>query len=259
MLSHFIKISLIFSLTLFCSKAFGQIDTVAYIKEFDAHKTEYIGQNFNKLYRKLKVKPESFLHSLNTYSSSTTFFYKKKNLELRIEWIGSPYSQINKNVSKNCGGKLKCILSREIKKTLNQFRVKNIQVTLPGEYFMPFCIGQLKPVKSISKFVNDRLSNNSDSTKEMSFVGLLIKIRPLQPVMTKNIIEKKNKISASHIKFAFSDKRVSRDTITLEIKWEHPIKYRNLKGTKSEADTVFTDYHYNLYWGEKIKNIEVSK
>lgn len=253
----FLKIILTLTLSLFSNKNFAQLDTLNYLKQFEINKAEYQGRNFSKLYKKLKIKPHTFSHFLSMYSSSS-IFYIKKGVELRIEWMNSPYSSINKEInSKNCSTTTKCPLTKEIKTEFDQLRIKKLDILIPENYVIIGYTGQMKPIKNISKFVNDRLSGTPPLPKNISFADFLIRIRPLSPVMTKNITNNKNKISVSHIKFAFSEKSTSKDTINLKIKWESPIKHKGFKNIKSEIDAVFTDEYYNLYWEENIKDIKI--
>lgn len=257
MLKHFINITIILSLIVFYSKAFAQIDTLNYLKQFEVNKAAYQGQNFSALYRKLKVKPQTFSHFLSMYSSSS-IFYIKKGVALRIEWLDSPYSYLNQEINfENCDGITKCTLTEEIKIKLGQLRIKNLDIIEPEKFVRIGDLGQLKPVKNISKFLNDKLSGTPPLQKNISFADLLIRIRPLSPILIKNIFNHKNKISESLIKFAFREKSISKDTINLEVKWKYPIKYKGFKDTKSDIYTIFTDEYYTLYWEEKIKNIKV--
>ncbi|QQQ28356.1 hypothetical protein [Chryseobacterium indoltheticum] len=43
------KILFILSLVVFCNEAYGQLDTMNYLKQFEANKVNYIGQPFSKL------------------------------------------------------------------------------------------------------------------------------------------------------------------------------------------------------------------
>ncbi|MCD0478655.1 MULTISPECIES: hypothetical protein [unclassified Chryseobacterium] len=54
------KIILLISLTLFCSKAFGQIDTLNYLKQFEVNKNNYVGQPMSKLLNDMiEIKPKT--------------------------------------------------------------------------------------------------------------------------------------------------------------------------------------------------------
>lgn len=122
------------SLIVFYSKAFAQIDTLNYLKQFEVNKAEYQGQNFSRLYRKLKVKPQTFSHFLSMYSSSS-IFYIKKGVALRIEWMDSPYSYLNQEInSKNCDGITKCMLTEEIKIQLGRLRIRNLNIIEPEKF-----------------------------------------------------------------------------------------------------------------------------
>lgn len=171
--------------------------------------------------------------------------------------MDSPYSYSNKEIdSHHYSDTQKCLLTKEIKAQFDRLRIKKLTISMPENYFITVDTGQLKPVKNISKFVNDRLSS-IPSLKNSSFADLLIRIRPLSPIMIKNITNNKNKIYISHITFSFKNQHISNDTISLEIVWKSPIKYKNVEDAKSYTDTVFTDEDYNLYWEEKIEDIRI--
>lgn len=258
-MTWFIKTAVLLSLIIFCNKAFAQIDTMKYLKQFEANKMEYSGEKFSKLYKKLKIKPVNFSHVTSTYTSSTTFFYPGK-IEVRIEWINSPYSEENQILkAMNCYNTSKCSFTKEIKNTFDKFKIKNIIVVSPDEYIVPGCIGQLKPVKDIRKFFNDRISG-TPPIKDISFGDLLIRVRPLLPISVQNTRHSKNKkrTSTSYIKFAFNEKYISKETLEVAIEWNNPIKYEEIKKIKNKTDTAFTEKQYNLYWEKTIKNIRLS-
>ncbi|QQQ28357.1 hypothetical protein [Chryseobacterium indoltheticum] len=207
-MKHLHKI-LALSFLLGYSIVYAQLDTLNYLKQFESG---YNGQTFSKLYKSLKIKPNAFAHTTSIYFSSTTFFYQGK-IELRIEWSDSPYSTENQCLkAMKCYKASKCIFTKKIANTFDKFKIKNITVVSTDQYFMPGCIGQLKPVKDINQFFRNKLSGILPMRKDISFGDFFFTIRPLQPIRVKNITDTqtKNRVSTSYITFAFEDKHISK-------------------------------------------------
>lgn len=80
----------LFCALLFIMKSKAQLDTIKYLKQFEANKHDYIGKPFSKLLKKMSLKPKVFTLGSNEgncfYSSNFGFSNKNNLLSITIIW-----------------------------------------------------------------------------------------------------------------------------------------------------------------------------
>ncbi|SHL87638.1 hypothetical protein SAMN05444360_105148 [Chryseobacterium carnipullorum] len=108
-----LKIIPLFILIIVSNRAYAQLDTLNYLKQFEANKAQYIGQPFSKLVSDMnQITPKTvwptfeFNNKKNVEESMFKFCKKehsfKNSIILRIVWYNEiPYSQIQYYQNKN--------------------------------------------------------------------------------------------------------------------------------------------------------------
>lgn len=128
------KIFLLLTFALF-TKSYAQLDTLNYIKQFEANKSNYIGQPFSKLLNDMvQIQPKTVMPILSfkpkNYTLKSTFYFCEKEgsfsnaITLEIEW----QNPIPRTDTKYYEGKNNFYFTTDEKIFYSSKIVKNIKV-----------------------------------------------------------------------------------------------------------------------------------
>jgi hypothetical protein len=186
------KIMLVITL-LFSFQSNAQLDTIKYLKQFEANKHDYIGKPFSKLLKKMSLKPQVFnvwSEWESCYQISDFGFSDKNNfISMIIVWescyISDPEFGIDNFISAK-----KITPEDEVK--LKSKKIRNIFVAdYPGLGFfrIPHSGKRPKPLNTY-QFLSDRLNQYYG----LRFEDFLCKTRMSVGVQKFKNIKSKNKV-----------------------------------------------------------------
>ncbi|MCF2220159.1 hypothetical protein H9Q08_12690 [Chryseobacterium sp. PS-8] len=208
---------------LFSFQSNAQLDTIKYLKQFEANKHDYIGKPFSKLLKKMSLKPQVFTLGSNEencfYSSNFGFSNKNNLVSITVIWEQSYVS--NPDFGINFIDSPKKITSEEI--ILKDKKIRDIIVfDHASSFFIWNCSRRKKKLIDTYQFLSDRLNQYYG----LRFEDFLCKTRMSVGVQKFKNIKTKNKVYKTIFtmrSYKIWSGEEGKDVI-VEIEWEKPIK-----------------------------------
>ena len=240
MKSFFKFIITIIFLVGFSHKAFAQIDTLSYLKQFEVKKAKYIGKPFSKLLGDLKYKIEiSSLDNNGCYYASSFGFSKNKKtfVSMNIVWENSIIANSSFFPRKKW---LEISDFAEAEKLfLENIIVKDISIQNQAVSFGFLHCGPKKIPQEFAKY----LFNNKKNYIGKRFEDFLCIISPVFLDKYKHEYNKSGKIYKTifFVNYENVFDKSTRDRDSIHIKWEKPFseKFSTDKNILSTKEILF--------------------
>ncbi|WP_144284017.1 hypothetical protein [Chryseobacterium echinoideorum] len=240
-------------------KVQSQLDTLKYLKQFEANKTQYINQPFSKLLNDMnELQPRSLYTQSRGCNYDTQFYFTDikegfhSRFKINILWQNSVLYKKEHILNVN-----EIYSLRDVESLYKKYIIKNIEFNYQGDFYI---------MHRATKFIQDddpfiHLNTYFEDYKkyliDKPFYDFACWVRPMRIRSLKNIYNS-SKAVALKTEFILINPDNKKKKVKIIVEWDSPIQTSQIREYKKKNSNRFNNDERSFYVDKLVKDISYS-
>lgn len=240
-------------------KLSAQLDTLNYLKQFEANKTQYINQQFSKLLNDMnELQPRSLYTQSRVCNYDTQFYFTDikegfhSRFKINILWQNSVLYKREHILSVN-----EIYSLRDVESLYRKYIIKNIEFDYQGEFYITH--RSAKSIKDDDPFIhlNTYFEDHKKYLIDKPFYDFICWIKPMIITKLKNIYDSSKAVTLK-TEFILINPDNKKKKAKIIVEWDSPIPTSQIREYKKKNGNHFNNNERNFYVDKTVQNITYS-